>query len=228
MRLLFYWDAQLSYRTFLKNALVSSENSRCWGEGQSTPRGITASLRARRSKNSRNWMGKREREKVASLRECSPRKVEETSWDSIQPHLSPLPTPPRNLWRLRWTEPKTPWVLGWFGAENYSFWSSPFLLSVWLSCLELFPLKLFSWKCLLSAGAETWLNHIFLPSTWNLAFIWPSTHLKIRETRWRWVKIQKVPPWWFGTLECLCTCLSCSPSLGQFATWKIPAAVSMQ
>lgn len=67
------------------------------------------------SMNSHGWMGKRESEKVASLREFSPRKVEETSWNSTRPHLFPLPTPPRNLWRLRWAEPKIPWAgLGMF------------------------------------------------------------------------------------------------------------------
>lgn len=222
MRLLFYWDAQLSYRTFLKNALVSSENSKCWPPEESQQASEPGGLRIHvLNGKKRTWeSGLPER--------MFPQKSGGDQLGLSPTPLSPLPTPPRNLWRLRWTEPKTPWVLGWFGAENYSFWSSPFLLSVCWSCPALFPLKLFSWKWLLSAGAETWLNHIFLPSTWNLAFIWPSTHLKIGETRWRWVKIQKVPPWWFGTLECLCTCLSCSPSLGQFATRKIPAAVSMQ
>lgn len=102
----------------------------------------------RMSMNSHGWMGKRESEKVASLREFSPRKVEETSWNSTRPHLFPLPTPHRNLWRLRWAELKIPWAgLGIFWSREPSCTSIPSgHLSFYFSC-GCPVLSSFSWIC---------------------------------------------------------------------------------
>lgn len=93
------------------------------------------------SMNSHGWMGKRESEKVASLREFSPRKVEETSWNSTRPHLFPLPTPPRISGGLGGQNPRFPELdLGCFKAEI-----PPVHLFLLVISLSAFPVVVLSW-----------------------------------------------------------------------------------